>query len=97
MHPQAELVVLSQRKRDLLRSIRARREDFAGQIEQALQPLRWADTVYAKWREISPGLRLMGELPGHALNQKLSPKTGDGVGGLFRWAPLALNLFRSMR
>lgn len=97
MYPQAELDLLAQRKRDLLRSIRARREDLAGQVDQALRPIRLADWVYAKWREIMPALKTMAEPLGRGVGHALPPRLGDRVGGLFRWAPLALSFFRSIR
>ncbi len=93
MYPQAELNHLAQRKGDLMRRIGARRQDVVGRMDHALQPIRCVDGIYASWLQ----LKLMAEPSGHALNRTSSAKTGDDLSGIFRWAPLALNLFRTMR
>jgi hypothetical protein len=97
MYPQAELDRLAERKRVLLGRITVRREELAVQVKHALRPVRWADMICAKWREISPALKLMGLPLGHVGKRKLPAKTSDAMGGFFRWAPLAVSLFRSMR
>jgi len=97
MYPQAELDLLAQQKRTLLGKIQMRREGFAEQVKHALWPVRWADVICAKWAEISPALKLMALPLGYVVKQKLLSKTSDAVGGFFRWAPLAVSLFRSMR
>ncbi len=95
MYPQAELALLAEQKRALLRKIDARREDFADRIEHVLRPVKWADWAYSKWREISPLLKVAAAPPGTGAPHK--EKQPAQTGGLFHWAPLALNLFRSMR
>jgi hypothetical protein len=97
MYPQAELDLLAGRKRELLQKIRARREELAAQATLALRPVRWAEAIRAKWRELSPALTLMAVPLGHVVRRRLSPKTGGVVGGLLRWAPIAVSVFRSMR
>lgn len=97
MYPQAELTQLARKKSVLLDQIRARREDFSGQVVEALRPLMWVDWLYAKWREFSPVIKSMAAPLGDMVTQKLSRRTGSPVGGLFRWAPLAFTFFRSLR
>jgi hypothetical protein len=55
----------------------------------------WADVVYAKWREISPGAKRIVSSLGSTGKEKTT--AGDMVDGIFHWAPLALNFFRSIR
>ncbi len=98
MYPQSALDLLSRRKLDLLSQINARRDECAEQVEQVLQPVLWVERAYAKWRAISPILKMaIVPLGLFILRRKAPPKTQGVVSGLFRWAPVALNLFRSMR
>lgn len=98
MYPQSDLDLLSRRKLNLLSRINARRDECAEQVEQVLQPVLWVERVYAKWRAISPILKMaIVPLGLFFLRRKAPPKTESMIGGLFRWAPVALNLFRSMR
>jgi hypothetical protein len=97
MYPQTELTLLALEKRALLDRIRARREDFSGQVAEALRPIMWVDWLYAKWREFSPAIKSMAAPLGDVVKQKLSLKTSPGVGRVFRWMPLAFTFFRSIR
>ncbi len=97
MYPQAELDRLAERKRVLLGKITSRRDALTVQVKHALWPVRWADVLCAKWREISPALKLMASPFGHVAKSKLRPQPSDAVGGIFRWVPVAVGLFRSMR
>jgi hypothetical protein len=97
MYPQTELALLALKKRALLGRIQTRRERFSGQLEEVLRPVQWLDRVHSKWTELAPALQRMIAPLGEAMNPTKSLKTGDNVRGLFRWAPLAFTLFRSLR
>jgi hypothetical protein len=96
MYPQPNLDLLSRRKLALLETIRERRSDCAGQLEKVLQPVLWAEGMYARWKAISPAVKLAAVPVGVMVKQKLFP-AGGVVGGLLRYAPMALKLFRSWR
>lgn len=97
MYPKVDLDILAQRKAGLRSRIRWRREACAEEAARVLRPVVWAEGAYAKWKSISPLVKL-GAIPlGFLLKRKLFPKSGGVIGGLFRYGPLALNLFRSMR
>ena len=93
MYPQAELTALAQCKRDLMRKIGVQREGVVVLVDHALRPIRCVNVVYATWLQIKD----MAEPLGHALNQTFAAKSAAEISGVFRWAPLALNLFRAMR
>jgi hypothetical protein len=97
MYPQAELALLALKKRALLGHIQTRREQFADQLEEVLRPVQWMDRVHAKWSAFFPAFkRVLAPLRAAAM-PNASPQTGDKACGLFRWAPLAFTLFRSLR
>lgn len=96
MYPQGNLDRLARRKRALLIDIRARREDCAAQVQQVLQPVVWAEGIYARWKAISPALKIAAVPVGVMLKRKLFP--GGGIlGKALRWAPVAISLFKSQR
>lgn len=97
MYPQVDLDILSRRKAGLVGRVRARREACAEEAVRVLRPVVWAGHAYAQWKAISPFMKIAAVPLGLLLKRKLFPRSGGVVGGLFRWAPLALNLFRSMR
>ncbi|MDF3059811.1 MAG: hypothetical protein K0R17_4026 [Rariglobus sp.] len=97
MASQADLAILSRRKGALIQTIRSRRAECADQLEQTLQPVLWAERLYAQWKAISPLVKIAAVPAGILLKKKLFPNAGGVVGGIFRWAPLAMNLFRSVR
>lgn len=94
MYPQANLDFLAQRKGVLLASIRLRRMECSAQLAEAMQPVAWAESLYARWKSISPLVKVAAVPVGLVLKERLFPKTGM-LAGVLRWAPVALNLFRS--
>ncbi len=96
MYPQANLDLLAQRKRALMLSIRARREDCSAQLQQVMEPVVWAESIYARWKAISPAVKIAAVPIGVLLKQKLFPR-GGLVGKALRWAPVAFSLFKSKR
>jgi len=97
MYPQIDLKYLEQRKASLRGRIHVRRSESAVAIERVLRPVVWAEGLWMKWKAISPVVKLTALPLGFLLKNKLFPKSGGVISGLFRWGPLALNLFRSMR
>ncbi len=93
MYPQTDLNILAFRKRALMHRIRVRRDECEGHAHEVLKPALWAEGLYAKWRTISPLVKLVGVPLGLMATRKLMPK----VGGLLSWAPMALNIFRAFR
>lgn len=97
MYPKVDLEILAQRKDRLRSRIRIRRQASAVEIERVLRPVEWAEGAYAKWKSISPLVKI-GAVPlGLLLKRKVFPKSGGLISGLVKWGPLAVNLFRSMR
>ena len=94
MYPQADLDFLAQRKGALLASIRLRRLESSAQLGEVMQPVAWAESLYARWKAISPLVKVAAVPVGLLLKEKLFPQTGM-LAGVLRWAPVALNLFRS--
>ena len=97
MYPQTDLKYLEQRKSNLRGRIHARRSACAEELGRVLRPVVWGEGLWAKWKAISPIVKLTAVPVGLLLRDKLFPKSGGVIGGLIRWGPLALNLFRSMR
>lgn len=96
MYPQANLDLLAQRKRALLGNIQARREACSEQLQAVLQPVMWIESMYARWKAISPAVKLAAVPVGVVLKQRLFPG-GGLIGKVLQWGPVALNLFRSKR
>ena len=94
MSPQANLDSLAQRKGVLLASIRLRRLESSAQLGAVMEPVAWAESLYARWKAVSPLVKVAAMPVGALLKQKLFPQAGM-LAGLMRWAPVALNLFRS--
>jgi hypothetical protein len=93
MYPQPDLTLLALRKRALMGRIRVRREERAEYFAGVLKPVVWMDGVREKWRAVPPMARLAAVPAGLFLARKILPK----FGGLLGWAPVMVNLFRSMR
>lgn len=93
MYPQTDLSLLAMRKRALMHRIRVRREECAGHAHEVLKPAVWAEGLYAKWCALSPFVKLAGIPLGMMVTRKFMPK----VGGLLRWASMAVNIFRAFR
>lgn len=97
MYPQTDLSYLARRKSDLRGRIHARRAACADELGRVLRPVAWAEELWAKWKAISPIVKF-GAVPlGLLLKNRFFPKSRGVIGGLIRWGPMALNLFRSMR
>jgi hypothetical protein len=97
MYPQIDLAILAARKERLRTRIRLRREECAIELDRAMRPVAWLEHAYAQWKSISPLVKF-GAIPlGFLLKKKIFPKSGGWIGGLFRWGPMAFNLFKSLR
>lgn len=97
MSAETDLDILSRRKLVLLDKISARREACALQIERVLRPVVWVEGLYAKWRAISPFVKIAAPLGLLFFKRKHSSKGAGMIEGLFRWAPMALKFFQSVR
>lgn len=98
MYPQANLEALAQRKQALLSSIRTSRAECAAHLSVIAKPIVWAEGLYARWKAVSPIVKVAAVPVGVMLKRKLFPKGGGGfAAGLLRWAPVAADLFRSRR
>ena len=97
MYPKVDLEILEQRKAALRTRIRVRRAACAIEIDRVLRPAVWLEGAYAKWKAISPLVKV-GAIPlGLLLKNKLFPRSGGLISGLVRWGPTAFNLLRAMR
>jgi len=97
MYPKVDLEILGQRKADLMDRIRSRRADVEVDFDAVMRPVLWAENAYAKWKEISPFVKFAALPLGFLLKRKVFPQSGGIISGLFRWAPLAVNVFKAMR
>jgi hypothetical protein len=93
MYPQPDLNLLALRKHALMHRIRVRRDACAGHAHEVMKPVVWIEGLHAKWRSISPLVKLAAVPAGLLITRKFMPKLGT----LFSWAPVALNLFRAFR
>ena len=96
MYAQRELTRLALRKTLLARRIQARREVCAGQIAAVMRPIGWLDSFRAKWNHVSPIAKVAAVPLGLLLKKAFFPKV-HLFGGLIRWVPVAVSIFRSVR
>lgn len=98
MYPQADLALLDQRKQALLLSIRTNRVECAARLSEVMKPVQVAEGLYARWKAISPLVKVAAVPVGVMLKRKLFPEGGGGLlSGVMRWAPMAFDIFRSRR
>lgn len=93
MYPESDLNLLALRKRALAGRIRERREECAGHFARVIKPVAWVDGVREKWRAVPPVAKLVAVPAGLFVARKILPRFGSLIG----WAPVMVNLFRSMR
>ena len=96
MYPDNELTRLAGYKNVLQRRIQSRREECAEAYEAAVRPLEWLDRAIAWWRKVSP-LAKVTAIPLAFILKKTVFRRTKILGTLFRWGPIAFQVFRSFR
>jgi len=95
MYPTEELTVLSASKAALRRRISIRRARCAAAAARAAQPLEWMERALARWRRLSPLLKIAAIPLGLLLKRRQAPRT-KVFGAILRWGPAVLGAVRSL-
>jgi len=95
MYPRRELTVLAGSKAVLLDRIHLRRERCAEAASRAARPLEILDLGIARWRQLSPFVRIAAVPLGLLLRRRPS-RRARVMGALLRWGPLVLGAVRGM-
>jgi len=93
MHHREELRALAADKAALVERIRARRELCAAAAAAAARPLKALDSGLARWRRLSPVVRLAAA-PLGLLLARLAGRRLRALGALVRWGPLVFRVAR---
>ncbi|MDB6094661.1 MAG: hypothetical protein JWM32_2223 [Verrucomicrobia bacterium] len=96
MYPAGELDELALRKRLLRSSIARNRWEMREAAVELVRPLEWVDRVIAKWRQISPFMKIAAVPLGFMLKKSIFPRIGI-FSSLIKFAPMAFSMFRSFR
>jgi hypothetical protein len=95
MYPRAELTELAARRAALQTRIAARRALTATVAARVIRPLAKFDQLHARWRKVSPVLKIAAVPLAFVLKQRFFP----GVSlwrSMLRWSPLMLGMMRRM-
>jgi len=95
MYPRRELTALAGSKAVLLERIYQRRERCAAAAARAARPLEILDLGIARWRQLSPFVRIAAVPLGLLLRRRPS-RRARVMGALLRWGPLVLGAVRGM-
>ena len=95
MYPQAELRILASRKAALRHRIHGRRIECAAAAATLSRPLEWIDRAHARWKKLSPVLKLAAVPLALLLRRKVAPRARI-LGSILRWGPLAYGAFRGL-
>ena len=95
MYPQEELRFLGARKAQLRQRIYERRVECAVAFRQVAVPIAWLDRAWAKWRRLSPLLKLAAVPLAMLLKRWIAPRKRV-FGSILRWAPLAYGAVRGL-
>ncbi len=95
MYPQGELKLIALRKAQLQRRSALRREVCVEAAAQIVRPLEWFDEARAKWKRLSPLVKLGGLAFGVVARKKFLPR--GGLGSWLRWGTAAVSLVRGLR
>jgi hypothetical protein len=95
MYPTKELSVLAARKAALRERITIRRDQCAGAAARVARPLEWMERALARWRRLSPLVKIAAIPLGILLKRKLAPRTRV-FGTILRWGPAVLGAVRGL-
>jgi hypothetical protein len=94
MYPREELTALAGTKAELLDRICVGRELCSSAAARAARPLELLDLGIARWRQLSPFVKVAAVPLGFLLKRRMSRKA-RALGALMRWAPLVLGAVRA--
>lgn len=97
MYPTAELKSLAARKRELRARISWHRWECVRMSARLAQPLEVVDELAARWRQLSPLLKLSAVPLGLLFRPRRKFKWFRLFGTLFRLAPSIIRTFRAYR
>jgi|CZKI01.1.fsa_nt_gi hypothetical protein len=95
MYPRKELTALAVSKADLLDRICVRRERCCAAAARVARPLETLDRGIARWRQLSPFVKIAAVPLGFLLKRRPS-RSARVLGALMRWGPLVLGAVRGM-
>jgi hypothetical protein len=95
MYPQEELRLLADRKAELRQRIHDRRLECAEAFIRVGRPLELLDRVLAKWRKLSPMLKLAAVPLALLMKRWIAPRTRV-LGTVLRWGPLVYGAVRGL-
>jgi hypothetical protein len=94
MPPARELTELAERKAALRRRIATSRLHCAALAGEVARPLARIDRLVARWRRISPYLKMVGVPLSWWLWQRFRRRKTDLLSHVMRWAPAVFGLAR---
>jgi len=95
MYPRKELTALARNKAGLLDRVCVRRELCCSAAARVARPLEMLDVGIARWRRLSPFVKVAAVPLGFLLRRRLS-RRARVLGALMRWGPLVLGAARAM-
>jgi hypothetical protein len=95
MYPREELTVLATRKAVLLDRIYVRREACVAAAVRVARPIELLDRGVARWRRVSPLVKLAAVPLGFLLRRTLKRRART-LGTLLRWGPIVYTAVRGM-
>jgi hypothetical protein len=95
MYYREELTALAASKAVLVERIRLRRDLCAAAAARAARPLKALDLAVARWRRLSPFVRLAA-VPLGLLLARLLGRRARALGALLRWGPVVLRAVRGV-
>jgi hypothetical protein len=95
MYPGSELARLATRKELILARIAVRRLQCAEYACTLARPLGFIDRMTAKWRQISPWIKLVGIPLGVIVGRRMSKTGHDGkVSAFLKYVPIVMQAVR---
>jgi hypothetical protein len=95
MYPNEELSLLAARKAALRERISIRRDQCAAAAERASRPLAWVDRALARWRRVSPLVKIAAIPLAILLKRRLARRTRV-FGAILRWGPVVFGAVRGL-
>jgi hypothetical protein len=95
MYPTEELSLLAARKAALRERISIRRDQCAGAAARVARPLEWIEGALARWRRLSPLVKIAAIPLGILLKRRLAPRKRV-FGAILRWGPAVFGAVRSL-
>ena len=96
MYPQRELKTLALNKARLRRRLARRRDECREAAVELLKPVAWFDRARARWRQVSPLVKLAGLVAGLFAGRPIFAGARR-AGTWLRWGAAAFSLFRGLK